>query len=145
MSTINQNLPIFKNIENQIISNKSNYYNVKQEKKFNLYKMDIHNSKFCNIILNENIDLYKSSSKKDLSQKRKKLSKQKLKENKNNNIKLNDSKDTNNIKCDDANIMESEKYEKKLNAECQGDREYELCLKKALKEALDENEKVRTF
>ena len=41
--------------------------------------------------------------------------------------------------------MESEKYEKKLNAECQGDREYELCLKKALKEALDENEKVRIF
>ena len=60
MSTINQNLPIFKNIENQMVSNKSNYYNAKNEKKFNLYKMDIHNSKFCNIILKGNIDLYKN-------------------------------------------------------------------------------------
>ena len=46
MNTINQNLPIFKNLENQIISNTSNYENIKPKKKLNLYRLDIHNSKF---------------------------------------------------------------------------------------------------
>ena len=49
----------------------------------------------------------------------------------------------NNMKCINVNIIETEDNEKKLSVESFGDREYELCLKNALKEALDENEKVR--
>ena len=47
------------------------------------------------------------------------------------------------MKCINVNIIETEDNEKKLSVESLGDREYELCLKNALKEALDENEKVR--
>lgn len=46
------------------------------------------------------------------------------------------------MKCINVNIIETEDNEKKLSVESLGDREYELCLKNALKEALDENEKV---
>ena len=56
MNTINQNLPIFKNLENQIISNTSNYENIKPKKKLNLYRLDIHNSKFY--INNLKIQIY---------------------------------------------------------------------------------------
>ena len=47
------------------------------------------------------------------------------------------------MKCINVNIIESDDNENKLSVESLGDREYELCLKNALKEALDENEKVR--
>ena len=47
------------------------------------------------------------------------------------------------MKCINVNIIETADNEKKLSVESLGDREYELCLKNALKEALDENEKVR--
>ena len=46
------------------------------------------------------------------------------------------------MKCINVNIIECEDNEKKFSVESFGDREYELCLKNALKEALDENEKV---
>ena len=49
------------------------------------------------------------------------------------------------MKCINVNIIESEDHEKKISVESLGNREYELCLKNALKEALDENEKVRNF
>jgi len=91
------------------------------------------------------IELCKSSSKNDISPKPKKFSSKKLKENNNNNIKFNNSiiNAHNNMKCINVNIIESEDNENKLSVESLGDREYELCLKNALKEALDENEKVR--
>ncbi len=93
------------------------------------------------------IELCKSSSKNDISPKPKKFSSKKLKENNNNNIKFNNSiiDAHNNMKCINVNIIESEDNENKLSVESLGDREYELCLKNALKEALDENEKVRKY
>ena len=47
------------------------------------------------------------------------------------------------MKCINVNIIETEDSEKK-SVELYGDREYEMCLKNALKEALDENERVRS-
>lgn len=47
------------------------------------------------------------------------------------------------MNCINVNVIESEDNDKKLSVESMGNREYELCLKNALKEALDENEKVR--
>ena len=47
------------------------------------------------------------------------------------------------MKCINVNEIENEDNEKKTSMESLADREYELCLKNALKEALDENEKVR--
>ena len=93
------------------------------------------------------IELCKSSSKNDISPKPKKFSSKKLKENNNNNIKFNNSiiDAHNNMKCINVNIIESEDNENKLSVESLGDREYELCLKNVLKEALDENEKVRKY
>ena len=93
------------------------------------------------------IELCKSSSKNDISPKPKKFSSKKLKENNNNNFKFNNSiiDGHNNMKCINVNIIESEDNENKLSVESLGDREYELCLKNALKEALDENEKVRKY
>ena len=46
MNTINQNLPLFKNMQQQLVSDSSNYENIKPKKKLNLYRLDIHNSKF---------------------------------------------------------------------------------------------------
>ena len=91
------------------------------------------------------IELCKSSSKNDVSPKPKKFSSKKLKENNNNNFKFNNSiiDGHNNMKCINVNIIESEDNENKISVDSLGDREYELCLKNALKEALDENEKVR--
>lgn len=88
------------------------------------------------------IELYKNSSKNDLSPKPNKFSKKKLKENKNNNMKFNISNCDNNMKCINVNTID-EDNDQKISVESLGDREYELCLKNALKEALDENEKVR--
>ena len=65
---------------------------------------------------------------------------QKLKENTNNLYTFN-----NNLKCINVNEIENEDNEKKTSMESLADREYELCLKNALKEALDENEKVRNI
>ena len=47
------------------------------------------------------------------------------------------------MKCINVNEIENEDNSVKNSMESYGDREYELCLKNALKEALDENEKVR--
>jgi hypothetical protein len=47
------------------------------------------------------------------------------------------------MNCINVNVIDSEDNDKKLSVESMGNREYELCLKNALKEALDENEKVR--
>ena len=49
------------------------------------------------------------------------------------------------MKCINVNEIENEDNEKKTSMESLADKEYELCLKNALKEALDENEKVRKF
>ena len=49
------------------------------------------------------------------------------------------------MKCINVNEIENEDNDKKTSMETLADREYELCLKNALKEALDENEKVRNF
>ena len=49
------------------------------------------------------------------------------------------------MKCINVNEIENEDNEKKTSMESLADREYELCLKNALKEALDENEKVRNI
>ena len=85
------------------------------------------------------IELCKSSSKKDISisPNPKNYATQKLKENNNNIYEAN-----NNMKCINVNEIENEDKEKNM-MESLADREYELCLKNALKEALDENEKVR--
>ena len=85
------------------------------------------------------IELCKSSSKKDISisPNPKNYATQKLKENNNNIYEAN-----NNMKCINVNEIENEDNEKNM-MESLADREYELCLKNALKEALDENEKVR--
>jgi len=67
----------------------------------------------------------------------------KLKENSNNN-KYNNTDIKNNLKC--INVNEVDTDDNNLTTiESIGDREYNLCLKNALKEALDENEKVRNF
>ena len=96
----------------------------------------------CNLLY---IDLCKSSTKNDISPKPKKYSSKKLKENNDNNIKFNNSiiDNHNNMKCINVNIIDSDDNENKISVESLGDKEYELCLKNALKEALDENEKVR--
>ena len=47
------------------------------------------------------------------------------------------------MKCINVNIIDSDDNENKISVESLGDKEYELCLKNALKEALDENERVR--
>jgi hypothetical protein len=81
--------------------------------------------------------------KNDITSQTQKASRKKLKENNNNN-KINNSIDNiNNMKCIDVNEIDTEDSDKKFSVESLGDREYELCLKNALKEALDENEKVR--
>ena len=96
----------------------------------------------CNLLY---IDLCKSSTKNDISPKPKKYSSKKLKENNDNNKKFNNSiiDNHNNMKCINVNIIDSNDNENKISVESLGDKEYELCLKNALKEALDENEKVR--
>ena len=49
----------------------------------------------------------------------------------------------NNMKIKNFNSIETEdNNDKEISFESYGDKEYELCLKKALKEALDENEQV---
>ena len=65
---------------------------------------------------------------------------QKLKENNNNVYTFN-----NNMKCINVNEIENEDNDIKTSMESSADKEYELCLKNALKEALDENEKVRKY
>ena len=83
--------------------------------------------------------------KNDITSQTQKPSRKKLKENNNNN-KINNSIDNiNNMKCIDVNEIETEDSYKKLSAETLGDKEYELCLKNALKEAIDENERVRKY
>ena len=86
----------------------------------------------------------KSSPKKDISPNSKKFSTQKLKEN-NNNMKYNNGNfSTNtNMKCINVNDIENEDNGVKNSMESYGDIEYVLCLKNALREALEENEKVR--
>ena len=86
----------------------------------------------------------KSSPKKDFSPNTKRFNTQKLKKN-SNNIKYNNGNlaINNNMKCINVNEIENEDNSVKNSMESYGDREYELCLKNALKEALDENEKVR--
>ena len=88
------------------------------------------------------LELCKSSSKKDISisPNPKNYSTQKLKENSNNLYVFN-----NNMKCINVNEIENEDNDKKTSMESLADKEYELCLKNALKEALDENEKVRKY
>ena len=96
----------------------------------------------CNLLY---IDLCKGSTKNDISPKPKKYSSKKLKENNDNNFKFNNSiiDNHNNMKCINVKIIDSDDNENKISVESLGDKEYELCLKNALKEALDENEKVR--
>ena len=89
------------------------------------------------------IEICKTSSKNDLSPNTKKFPNQKLKENSSNNIKFTNTFINNNMKCINVDEIDTEYNDKKLSVESLGDKEYELCLKNALKEALDENEKVR--
>ena len=140
MNTLNENLPIFKNMNlQQKIIDTSNYENIKQKQKMPLSRLNVQSSKFLNITPALYIELCKSSSKKDISisPNPKNYSTQKLKENNNNIYEAN-----NNMKCINVNEIENEDNEKNM-MESLADREYELCLKNALKEALDENEKVR--
>jgi len=85
--------------------------------------------------------------KNEITSKTKKVSRKKFKENNNNNNGFNKSTDNinNNMKCIDVNEIDTEDSYKKLSAESFGDKEYELCLKNALKEAIDENERVRIY
>jgi hypothetical protein len=48
------------------------------------------------------------------------------------------------MKCINVNEIENEDNDKNM-MESLADKEYELCLKNALREALDENEKVRNY
>ena len=45
MNTINQNLPLFKNIDQHIIEGSSNYENIKSKNKIPLSRIDIQKSK----------------------------------------------------------------------------------------------------
>ena len=140
MNTLNENLPLFKNMNlQQKIIDTSNYENIKQKQKMPLSRLNAQSSKFLNITPALYIELCKSSSKKDISisPNPKNYSTQKLKENNNNIYEAN-----NNMRCINVNEIENEDNEKNM-MESLADREYELCLKNALKEALDENEKVR--
>ena len=140
MNTLNENLPLFKNMNlQQKVIDTSNYENIKQKQKMPLSRLNVQSSKFLNITPALYIELCKSSSKKDISisPNPKNYSTQKLKENNNNIYEAN-----NNMKCINVNEIENEDNEKNM-MESLADREYELCLKNALKEALDENEKVR--
>ena len=140
MNTLNENLPLFNNMNlQQKIIDTSNYENIKQKQKMPLSRLNVQSSKFLNITPALYIELCKSSSKKDISisPNPKNYSTQKLKENNNNIYEAN-----NNMKCINVNEIENEDNEKNM-MESLADREYELCLKNALKEALDENEKVR--
>ena len=140
MNTLNENLPLFKNMNlQQKIIDTSNYENIKQKQKMPLSRLNVQSSKFLNITPALYIELCKSSSKKDISisPNPKNYSTQKLKENNNNIYEAN-----NNMKCINVNEIENEDNEKNM-MESLADREYELCMKNALKEALDENEKVR--
>ena len=142
MNTLNENLPLFKNMNlQQKVIDTSNYENIKQKQKMPLSRLNVQSSKFFYITPAHYIELCKSSSKKDISisPNPKNYTTQKLKENNNNIYETN-----NNMKCINVNDIENEDNEKNM-MESLADREYELCLKNALKEALDENEKVRIF
>ena len=45
MNTINQNLPLFKNIQQQIVNESSNYENIKSKQKMPLSRIDVQASK----------------------------------------------------------------------------------------------------
>ena len=142
MNTLNENLPLFKNMNlQQKIIDTSNYENIKQKQKMPLSRLNVQSSKFLNITPALYIELCKSSSKKDISisPNPKNYSTQKLKENNNNIYEAN-----NNMKCINVNEIENEDNDKTM-MESLADKEYELCLKNALREALDENEKVRNY
>ena len=84
--------------------------------------------------------------KNQITSKTKKVSRKKYKENNNNNgFKKSIDNINNNMKCIDVNEVDTEDSYKKMSAESFGDKEYELCLKNALKEAIDENERVRKY
>ena len=140
MNTLNENLPLFKNMNlQQKIIDTSNYENIKQKQKMPLSRLNVQSSKFLNITPALYIELCKSSSKKDISisPNPKNYSTQKLKENNNNIYEAN-----NNMKCINVNEIENDDNDKTL-MESLADKEYELCLKNALREAIDANEKVR--
>ena len=46
MSTINQNLPLFKNMQQQLVSDTSNYENIKPNQKMPLSRIDVQTSKY---------------------------------------------------------------------------------------------------
>ena len=147
MNTLNENLPLFKNMNiQQNFRDTSNYENIKPKQKMPLSRLDVQTSKYI-ILYKLNpayyLELCKSSSKKDISisPNQKNYTTQKLKENTNNLYAFNN----NNMKCINVNEIENEDNEKKTSIESLADKEYELCLKNALKEALDENDKVRNI
>ena len=47
MNTINQNLPLFKNMQQAIVEDTSNYENIKPKQKMPLSRIDFQSSKFC--------------------------------------------------------------------------------------------------
>ena len=143
MNTINQNLPLFKNIDQHIIEGSSNYDNIKSKNKIPLSRIDIQKSKNNLIKYFNFLEICKTSVKNEITSQTQKASRKKLKENNNNNKINNSIESINNMKCIDVNEIDTEDSDKKFSVESLGDREYELCLKNALKEALDENEKVR--
>ena len=51
MSSINQNLPLFKNMEEPMFADPSNIENVKSNHKNPLSKIDVHLSKFNKIFI----------------------------------------------------------------------------------------------
>ena len=51
LNTINQNLPLFKNMQQQLISDSSNYENIKPKQKMPLSRIDIQASKFISYLL----------------------------------------------------------------------------------------------
>ena len=52
MNTINQNLPLFKNMQQQLVSDSSNYENIKPKQKMPLSRIDTQASKFTLIYYN---------------------------------------------------------------------------------------------
>ena len=52
MNTINQNLPLFKNMQQQLVSDSSNYENIKPKQKMPLSRIDTQASKFSLIYYN---------------------------------------------------------------------------------------------
>ena len=55
MNTINESLPLFKNMQQPIVADTSNYENIKPKQKMPLSRLDVQSSKYIIKIITANI------------------------------------------------------------------------------------------